>query len=91
MSGGIAPPFFPSALDGDGWSALHTGEEPPAIHWIGSWVVSKAGLDAVEKRKISCHCLESNPGRPARSLSLFQLSYLGSKIKNILKISFHPE
>jgi hypothetical protein len=32
------------------------------------------GLDAVEKRK-SLHCRESNSGRPARSQSLYWLSY----------------
>jgi hypothetical protein len=33
----------------------------PGTHWIGDWVGLKAGLDAVEKRKISCACQESNP------------------------------
>jgi hypothetical protein len=34
----------------------------------------RVGLDDVEKRKI-VHCRESNPGRPARSPSLYRLSY----------------
>jgi hypothetical protein len=33
----------------------------------------RVGLDAVEYRKISCPCRESNPGRPVRSLSLSRL------------------
>jgi hypothetical protein len=38
----------------------------------------RAGLDAVEKRKISCPCRESNPGSCALSPSVYQLSYGGS-------------
>jgi hypothetical protein len=34
----------------------------------------RAGLNAVEQRKI-LHCRISNPGRPARSQSLYRLSY----------------
>jgi hypothetical protein len=30
------------------------GEGYPDIHWVGSWVGSTAGLDAVERRKIPC-------------------------------------
>jgi hypothetical protein len=46
-------------------------KEPPAsIHWIGGLVGPRAGLDATEKRRISCPCQESNPGRPARSTTL---------------------
>jgi hypothetical protein len=40
---------------------------------------SRSGLDAVEKRKISWPCRESNPSLPVRSLSLYQLSYSGFK------------
>jgi hypothetical protein len=36
-------------------------------HWIGDWLGPRAGLDAVEKRKISCPCRDSNPSRSARS------------------------
>jgi hypothetical protein len=35
-----------------------------------------AGVDAAEKRKISCPCREPNPGRPERSVSLYRLSCL---------------
>jgi hypothetical protein len=43
----------------------------PRTHWIGGGVCPRAGLDAVEKRKISCPCRESNPGRPEHSPSLY--------------------
>jgi hypothetical protein len=36
-------------------------------------------LAAVEKRKISSLCRESNPGRPACSAPLYRLSYPGYK------------
>jgi hypothetical protein len=46
---------------------------PPGYHLsqlarIECWVGPRAGLDAMEKRKISCPCCESNPGCPAHSL-----------------------
>jgi hypothetical protein len=52
-SGGIAPPFLNSALDGGEWSASLPGqfttvEIAPSTHCIGGWVVSRTGLDAVE-------------------------------------------
>jgi hypothetical protein len=31
---------------------LSLGEKGPGYHWIGSWVGSRASLDAVEKKKI---------------------------------------
>jgi hypothetical protein len=42
-SGGIAPPFLTSALDGDEWSTSLTGrfspkERDPGTHWIVGWV-----------------------------------------------------
>jgi hypothetical protein len=71
-SGGVAPPFLTLALDGGEWSASHpgrftSGERTPGTRWTGGCVDPRAGLDTVEKRKISCLCRESNPRRPARS------------------------
>jgi hypothetical protein len=68
-----------SALDGGEWPASRpdrfaTGEMFLGTHWIGGWVVPRAGLDAVAKRKYACHCRESNPGRPVRSLVVKPLS-----------------
>jgi hypothetical protein len=54
------------------------GEKAHGTHWIGGWVDPRAGLDTVEKRKISCPCRKSKPGRPARSPSLYRLSYPSS-------------
>jgi hypothetical protein len=50
-----------SALDGDSCSGRFTpGKRPPGTHWIGGWVGTKAGLDAVAMRKIRCPWRESN-------------------------------
>jgi anti-sigma factor ChrR (cupin superfamily) len=51
-SGGIAPPFLTSALDGQfhGPAVLPLCNEPPD-HWIGGWVSPRHRLDAVEERK----------------------------------------
>jgi hypothetical protein len=53
-----------SALDGGEWSASRPGrftprERAPGAHWIGYLVDSKAGLDAVVKRKILSLCRDS--------------------------------
>jgi hypothetical protein len=50
----------------------------PGAHWMGGWVRPRTGVDAVEKREISCPCRELNPYRPTRSPSLNQLNYSGS-------------
>jgi hypothetical protein len=64
-SGFIAPSFSCPAPDGGEWSAPHPWrfiprERATDTHFIGSWMRPRAGLDCV-KRKISCHCRESNP------------------------------
>jgi hypothetical protein len=74
-SGGIAPPFLNSALYGGEWPVsrpgrFDSGERANDTHWIGGWVSPRAGLDATEKRKTSCPCLEWNPDRPASSPSV---------------------
>jgi hypothetical protein len=81
-SGRVAPPFSTSALDECELSGLRScrftpGKEPTGTHWIGGWVGPRERLDAVEWRKISCLCRKWNPGRPARSSSLYRLSYPG--------------
>jgi len=60
-------------LDRGEWSASRPGrftpgETDPGTHLIGFWLDSRAGLDAMQKRKNPCLCRESNPGRPARNL-----------------------
>jgi hypothetical protein len=51
------------------------GELVPITHCIGGWVVLRAGLDAVTKRKNPRPWWKSNPGLPAHSQSLYWLSY----------------
>jgi hypothetical protein len=79
-SGGVAPLFLTSTLDGGERSASRPGlfnpeETASGTHWIGSWVGPRAGMEAVEERKVSFPCPELNHGRPAPSPSLYGLSY----------------
>jgi hypothetical protein len=50
-------------------------ERAPGTHWVGGWAGPRTRPNAVEKRKISCLFLESNPSCPARSQLLYRLSY----------------
>jgi hypothetical protein len=65
-SGGIAPPLLTSVLDG-GWVVsltplpLYLWGNSPRIHCIGGSESPRAGLDAVERRKMSCPYQESIP------------------------------
>jgi hypothetical protein len=61
-------------------AALPRGKGPGA-HWIGGLVDPRAGLDDLEKRKfLTLPGLELRSlGRPARSQSLYQLGYPGSR------------
>jgi hypothetical protein len=77
--------FLTSTLAGGECSASRpcrftSGEESPGIHWIGSWVIPRAGLDNLEERKfLTLQWLELRPiGRPARNQSLYRLRYPGS-------------
>jgi hypothetical protein len=40
--------------------ALLPREIDPSAHWIGNWVGPRAGLDVMEKKKISNPCQELN-------------------------------
>jgi hypothetical protein len=57
--------------------ALPPGKQPPFPLHRG-WLGPIAGMDIVEKRNISCPGRKSNSGRPARSRTLYRLSYTGS-------------
>jgi hypothetical protein len=77
-----------SALAGGEWSAscpcrFTPGERAPGAHWIGGWVDHRAGMDDMEKRKfLTLSGLELRPlSRPARSQSLYRLSYRCSSSK----------
>jgi hypothetical protein len=58
---------------------LYPARKVPGTHWIGGWVDPRAGLDDVEKKKfLSLPVLQLRPlGHPARSQSLYRLSYPG--------------
>jgi hypothetical protein len=65
-SGGITPQFLTLTLDGGEWSAsrpfrLTPGERASGTHWIEGRVGLRAGLDAVEERKISCPSWNRTP------------------------------
>jgi hypothetical protein len=52
-SGGIAPPFLTSALDGLEWSASRPGRFTPSrkaagTQWIGGWMGTEIRLDTVK-------------------------------------------
>jgi hypothetical protein len=56
-SGGIAPPFLTSVLDGDDCSASCPGPftpigRAPGTNWLGDWVGHRTGQDKVKTRKI---------------------------------------
>jgi hypothetical protein len=82
-STGIAPPFLASEKDGGDWlvslpDRLTPGERAPSTRRTVSWVDLIAGLDSAEKKKIPCR--ESKLGRPARSPSLYRLTYPSSTL-----------
>jgi hypothetical protein len=79
--------FTTSALDGGEWSASRPGrtftpgERTPDTHCTGGWVGPRAGLDteARGKNPLPLPGIEPrSPGRPARSQTLYCLSYPGS-------------
>jgi hypothetical protein len=77
--------FLTLVVAGSEWSASHPdhftpGEKDPRTHWKRGWVDPRASLDDVEKRKfLTLLGLKLRPlGRPARSQSLYRLSYPSS-------------
>jgi hypothetical protein len=70
--GSIAPSFLTSVLDGGEWSAsphppsrFILTDKAPGTHRIGGWVGPKAGLEAVEMRKIlKLPGIEARPSSP---------------------------
>jgi hypothetical protein len=72
-SGGIAPPLLTSVLDGGEWSTSRpgrftSGERAFGTHCIGGWMGLGAGLDAMEKRTMSCSYCISKAGCSGSSL-----------------------
>jgi hypothetical protein len=56
------------------------GESAPGTYWIGGWVGFRAILDVEGEEMLPLPGLELRPlGRPARSQSLYRLSYPGSQ------------
>jgi hypothetical protein len=74
--------FLTLALVGGEWSAgrpghaFTPGERAPGNHCSGGWVGPRASLDAETRGKILSPCRGSNSSHPARSQSLYWLSYL---------------
>jgi hypothetical protein len=85
-----------SALVGGEWSASRPGlftlgERAPSTHWIRGWAGPRIGPDYVKRRKfLPLPGLELRPlGRPARSQSLYRLSYPGFMILNKRYLNVH--
>jgi hypothetical protein len=55
--------------------ACTAGDRTPGTHCTGGWVGPRAGLDTEAGGKILCPRRGSNPDRPARSQTLYCLSY----------------
>jgi hypothetical protein len=70
---------------------FNPGEGSPGTHWVGGWVVPRAGLDAVEKRKfLTLPGLELRSiGRLARSQLLCRLRYPGSCLHLVPRLITH--
>jgi hypothetical protein len=83
--------FLTLAIVGGEWTdsrpgRFTPGEKARGAHRIGGWVGPRVGLDDVEERKfLTLPELELRPlGRPARSQSLYRLSYPGSLALGII-------
>jgi hypothetical protein len=56
-------------------AALPPGERNADTHWMGGWVGPQNQSGRCEEEKNFLPVQESKPGRPARSPSLYRLSY----------------
>jgi hypothetical protein len=77
---GIAAPFLTSTLNGGEWSSscpYRFASRRKSLQYPLDRRL--AGMNAVESRKISRPCRESNPACPAGSPSLYRLSYRNSQ------------
>jgi hypothetical protein len=77
--GGIAPTSLaPTPYEGELSPSrpdrFTTGEGAPGTHWIGDWVGSKIGLDAVNKSNLVLPRIEPGSSSPL----LYRLSYHNS-------------
>jgi hypothetical protein len=75
-SGGIAPAFLTSALDGGEWAASCPEESALNIHRTGIRVSNSQSERCAVKRKLF-RSRKPNTGSPAHSLLLYRLSYRG--------------
>jgi hypothetical protein len=48
---------------------------PTSTHWVGDWMAQEPVWTLTDHRKICCFFRELNTGLPARSPSLYRLSY----------------
>ena len=75
-----------AALEGGEWSAARPGRTLPreraSTHCTGGWVGPRAGLDGGKSGPTGI----LSPGRPARSQSLYRLSY---PVRNIIALSYY--
>jgi hypothetical protein len=94
-SGGIAPPFLNSALDGGEWSASRTacftlGEKSPQNPLDRRLGRPQRRPRGRGKEKISCPYQESNLARPAYSTSVILISIAAFKyIRRIVTDKLH--
>jgi hypothetical protein len=78
-SGGLAPPFLISVLNGSG--RFTAGERAPVAVWAPEpvWTLWR-------REEISCRCRDSNPDHPARNYS----DWAVQNLFNILNSSWNP-
>jgi hypothetical protein len=83
----MVPPFLTPTLDGCTPRSLHLEGKNPRCPLIGGWVSPRARLGAVEKKKITYSCLESNTGHPVRRPSLYGLDYTGCEFDSVKELN----